>query len=191
MPRPGAAELVMIRHAPAAHGGRLCGRTDVEAEIPADLSAWRAALPQGALITSPARRCVATAAALFPGQQAGADPRLWEQDFGVEDGRPFADLPDLGPLPRDALAARRPERGESFLDMVHRVTPALRELAGAARAQGPVAVVAHAGTVRAALGLALDDWPAALAFEVAPLSLTRLRCVENGMSIVSANWLPA
>jgi len=191
MPRPGAAELVLIRHAPAAHGGRLCGRTDVLAELPDDLAPWRDALPEGPVVTSPARRCVATARALFPLAGADQDARLWEQDFGEQDGMAFADLPDLGPLSRDALAAHRAPGGESFLDMAARVVPALEALSDRALEHGPVTVVAHAGTVRAALGLALGDMAAGLAFEVAPLSLTRLRCGAGGYSIVAVNWLPA
>jgi alpha-ribazole phosphatase len=71
--------------------------------------------------------------------------------------------------------------------MVARVTPALVALAGRAMEDGPVAVVAHAGTVRAGLALALETLPAALAFEVAPLSVTRLRCMPDAYSIVCVN----
>jgi alpha-ribazole phosphatase len=99
----------------------------------------------------------------------------------------YADLPDLGPLTREALAERRGPGGESFADMAARVIPALEALAAEAAGEGPVAVVAHAGTVRAGLALALDALPAALAFEVAPLSVTRLRCLGGAFSVVSVN----
>jgi uncharacterized protein involved in propanediol utilization len=46
------------------------------------------------------------------------------------------------------------------------------------RLRGDVTVVAHAGTVRAALALAVGP-TAALAFEVAPLSVTRLRALSG------------
>lgn len=71
--------------------------------------------------------------------------------------------------------------------MAARVTPALVELAAIAMEDGPVAVVAHAGTVRTGLALALEDVPAALAFEVAPLSVTRLRCLPGAFSVVCVN----
>ena len=166
-----SAELILIRHAPADHGGRLCGRTDVPALLPAAdrLAGLRARLGQVAhVVTSPALRCRQTAGALWPGRDAARDPRLWEQDFGTHEGLPFAALPDLGPLPRDALAAHRPPGGESSADMVDRVRPALDDLAQMARRDGAVAIVAHAGTVRAGLACAMDSVPPALAFEVAP-----------------------
>jgi alpha-ribazole phosphatase len=111
------------------------------------------------------------------------DDRLWEQDFGTWEDRPYADLPDLGPLSPEELAGHRPPEGESFADLCARAGPAL---AGC----GSATVVAHAGTVRAALALALGAIPAALAFEVAPLSVTRLvRMTEGRWSIRAANWM--
>ena len=185
-----ATELILIRHAPAATGGRLCGRTDVPL-----MTGGGAALARGAkalvgvrqVVTSPALRCRQTAARLFPGVTPSEDARLWEQDFGAEDGMAYADLPDLGELSRDALADRRPPEGESFAEMVGRVLPALE---AAAAQNGPVAVVAHAGTVRAGLAGALGSAPAALAFEVAPLSMTRLRCFAGAWSVIAVNVTP-
>jgi alpha-ribazole phosphatase len=182
-----SSELLLIRHAPAETGGRLCGRRDVPARLEdaaalARLAAVIAGVRQ--VVTSPAIRCRQTAEALFPGIAPAEDARLWEQDFGSEDGMAYTDLPDLGPLPCEALAERRPPGGESFADMAARVIPALEELA---EADGPVVVVAHAGTVRAALALALGSIPAALAFEVAPLSLTRVRCLGGAYSVACVN----
>ena len=75
--------------------------------------------------------------------------------------------------------------------MVARGSPALREAAERAVGAGPVAVVAHAGTVRAALSLALGEVSAGLAFEVDPLSITRIRCLPGGaMSVAAVNWSP-
>ena len=51
----------------------------------------------------------------------------------------------------------------------------------------PVVVVAHAGTVRAALALALGDAAPALAFEVGHLRATRLRCHALGFAVMSVN----
>lgn len=189
MARIARDELVIIRHAPADHGGRLCGRRDVDALLPdaADLAALRARLAGLSVVTSPARRCQQTAAALFPGIEAPQDARLWEQDFGAHEGLAFTDLPDLGVISRAALADHRSPQGESFRDMVTRVTPALRALAAEVRSGGPMAVVAHAGTARAALGLALGDPAQGLAFEIAPLSLTRLRVLDDTLSIIATN----
>ncbi|MHA7876331.1 histidine phosphatase family protein [Roseivivax sp.] len=186
----GASELVLIRHAPADHGGRLVGRTDVPALLPEPeaLAPLTRLLSGARVVTSPALRCRQTAEALFPGTEATQDARLWEQDFGAEDGLPFAELPDLGPLSRSALATRRPPGGESFTDLVARCRPALEELAReAAKGQGPIAVVAHAGVARAGLSLALGLPDAGLAFEIAPLSLTRLRAYDGGLSVIACN----
>ncbi|MEI4488303.1 histidine phosphatase family protein [Frigidibacter sp. MR17.14] len=185
-----ATDLWLIRHAPAATGGRLAGRRDVPL-APCDTGAMARAgtalgLPRR-VICSPAQRCRDTASRLFPGLAAETDPRLWEQDFGDWDGAEPADLPDLGPLPRAALARHAPPRGESFADLVTRCAPALLALGGA---PGPVAIVAHAGTVRAALSLAMGCTDAGLAFAVAPLSLTRLTLLPGGLWSVGAVNLP-
>lgn len=181
-------EIVLIRHAPADHDGRLCGRRDVPAIVTegAQLAALRKDLANVPfVISSPALRCRQTAKAIWPDREIPQDVRLWEQDFGDHDGMAFADLPDLGPLSLAELAALRSPNGESFDQMAARVTPALRD---AAQNAGPVAIVAHAGTVRAAIGMALGEAAKALAFEVAPLSMTRIRVFDGGFSIVTTNW---
>ena len=187
------SELVLIRHAPSKADNRLCGRVDA----PARIDEGTALPPIRRLlhgverrVTSPARRCRQTCLAIWPAAaELTADPRLWEQDFGDHDGQPFDRIPDLGALSPAELAAHRPPNGESFNDMLARARPALAEWADIALDGGPVAVVGHAGTVRAALALAMNSPPAALAFEVAPLSITRLRCHPGGLSVICTNWL--
>lgn len=165
IPAPAPCRLLILRHAPLAEPG-LAGRRDVAADC-SDRAAlgWAAAMLAGAdrYWTSPALRCRQTAQAL--GLMPTPHAALWEQDFGAWE-QPGAQLPDLGPLPPDALARHRPPGGESFLDMAARVQPVL------AQAQGVTAIIGHAGTVRAALALVVG--PAALSFAVAPLSLTML-----------------
>lgn len=178
-------QIILIRHAPADTQGRLCGRTDVDAILPDPALLARVAESIGTvghLAVSPARRCVQTAAALFPGLTQHIDPRLWEQDFGSWEGRALADLPDLGPLSPEALARHAPEGGESFAALCDRIIPALRDLAAPR-----VTVVAHAGTIRAALALALGATAPALAFEVAPLSATAIRLFPGGATVSYVN----
>ncbi len=186
--------LLLIRHAPSDTEGRLYGRVDVSARIDGEpgVPALRALLSGfERRVSSPARRCRETAAAIWPDGPADEDARLWEQDFGAWDGKPFSEIPDLGPLQPEQLAAHRPPGGESFNDVVRRAVPALREIAEANR-EAPVAVIAHAGTIRAALALALGANGPALAFEIAPLSVTRLRLLPSGdFSIGCTNWRPA
>ena len=181
--------LLLIRHAPALHGGRLAGRTDVAADCSCETSI--AALRQACsdaerYVVSPAMRCVQTAEALWPEAKLERDPRLMEQDFGAWEGQPNADIPDLGDLAPDVLSRYRPPQGESFCDVCQRVGPALQDIV--AEGCGPVAILAHAGTVRAALGIAIGSIPAALSFQVAPLSLTRLLALPGGQfSVVYVN----
>lgn len=179
-------ELLLIRHAPALTEGRMAGRRDVAADC-SDAAAFAALRGRVGATThrviSPALRCRQTAAALWA-EPVTVEARLWEQDFGDWEGMAFADLPDLGDLGVEALAAHRPPGGESFLDLVERVAPVAASLAGLG---GRVAVVAHAGVIRAVLGLALGSAARGLAFQVAPLSLTRVVAAGGGWSIAEVN----
>ncbi|MFN3208649.1 MAG: histidine phosphatase family protein [Roseovarius sp.] len=171
-----------------ADPGRLYGRTDVAATL--DTDATRALGKQLACVTrvvsSPARRCRQTADAVFG--RHDRDARLWEQDFGRHENLAFDDLPDIGILDSAALAAHRSPGGESFDDLCARVIPALVEHGRHAYTRGPVALVVHAGVIRAALGHVTGYLPGGLAFEVAHLSVTRLRCGLDGpLSVIGVN----
>jgi len=64
--------------------------------------------------------------------------------------------------------------GESFMDLYNRVKGAIARI-NAAHAGGDVVVVAHGGTIKAALGVALNDQPErGLAFTIDNVSVTRL-----------------
>lgn len=180
------ATLLMIRHARADDQGRLAGRRDVPANVDPHAAAALAALigPVDRIMVSPAMRCRMTAAALWPDRDAVQDARLWEQDFGAWEGAAYAHLPDLGPMTQAELAATAPPGGESFADVCARITPALEAFAAQG---GRIAVVAHAGTVRAALARALGHVPSALSFRVAPLSLTRIEAAPAGWAIDGVN----
>jgi len=188
-------DLILIRHAAAATGGRLCGRTDVGLADGSDaaFAALSAVLPSNAQVrVSPARRCRETLSNVLPAVEAVQDGRLWEQDFGDWEGVLASEIPDAGDMDRAALAEFSAPGGESFAALFARVRPALIEAAEQAAVAGPVVIVAHAGTVRAALSLALGEVSAGLAFEVDPLSVTRLRCLPGGgFSIGSVNWSPS
>ena len=185
------AEIFLIRHAPVAEAGRLAGRLDLPADLSnqASIAALASRLPKSAALTSsPARRCLMTVSALFPARSFTLDERLWEQDFGKWEGLAYDAVPDLGPLEPEALANHSPPCGESFRDLCARTTPALLDLAPAA---GEQVVIAHAGTVRAALALATGSVAGALSFQIAPLSLTRFHVSPQGQwSICEVNWQP-
>ncbi|SMO57019.1 histidine phosphatase family protein [Paracoccus laeviglucosivorans] len=176
MPRMSQARILIARHAPLSQPG-LAGRRDVAADC-SDQPAldWLRGQLLGAdvLLCSPALRCRQTCDAMDLHPRLNA--ALWEQDFGIWEDGP---VPDLGPLSHAELASHRPDKGESFLDMAARVQPLLKGLGGTA------AIVAHAGTVRAALALAVG--PAALAFSVAPLSLTVLTRHSDNWAVECVN----
>ena len=179
---PQGLNLTLIRHAPVQGDGRIYGRRDLAADLAGSaqaLARLRDRLSEpGRLLTSPARRCRETAVALWPDLQADPLAEAVEQDFGAWEGLAYADMPDLGVLDRAQLAAHQPPEGESFAMLCARVA------AGLAPLTGPVTLVAHAGTVRAALALALGSVPAGLAFEVVPLSVTRISFLAGGESVV-------
>jgi alpha-ribazole phosphatase len=180
-------ELLLIRHAPALNEGRLAGRRDVPADLSDGqaLTALRGVLgPVDRVIASPALRCRQTAQALWPNAEAAEDPRLWEQDFGAWEGLPFADIPDQGALPPGELALLAPRGGESFADLCARAAPALAQIASI---PGRSAIVAHAGTIRAALAMALGTIGPALAFSIDPLSITRLIPCGQQWAITGVN----
>lgn len=190
MTYPAPTQVSLLRHAPALTGGRMAGRRDVGADCSdqAAIAAVRAGIGMfDHLVISPAQRCVQTAQALWPTREATrVDPALWEQDFGDWEGMPFADLPDLGPLRAADLARHCPPGGESFADVCARIAPALIRAAGLG---GHIVIVAHAGTARAALAHATGCIPAALAFQIAPLSVTTL-CMatpDGAWSVASVN----
>lgn len=189
-PVPASTTLLLIRHARADDQGRLAGRRDVPANVdPAAARALAALIgPVDRIAVSPAMRCRMTAAALWPDRDAHQDARLWEQDFGAWEGAAYAHLPDLGPMTQTELANTAPPGGESFAQLCARIIPALDDLA---QLGGRIAVVAHAGTVRAGLARALGRVPPALSFRIAPLSLTRIEAAPGGWAIDGVNLTPS
>ncbi|MDO5529442.1 MAG: histidine phosphatase family protein [Paracoccus sp. (in: a-proteobacteria)] len=182
------AELILIRHARSEHGAALAGRRDVPARRPprALLEAVRAEIGEvDLLVASPALRCRQSCAWLFGTDADRLEPALWEQDFGAWEGRAFADLPEEGALPRRDLARMTPPGGESFAALYARCAPVLERL-GSSPARR-VAVIAHAGTVRAGLSLALGQIEAGLAFSVDNLSVTRIARAGDAWAILSVN----
>lgn len=176
-----------IRHAPVQdHGGRIYGQNDLPANC-ADSALFEAlatALPHRALwLTTPLARTRQTAEALMAaGAPVPAELRqeaaFLEQHFGEWQGLTYAELVAL----RDgqdhrfwhAPATETPPGGESFAAVVERVAGAMERL-GRAEAGRDIVVVAHGGSIRAALAHALGIEPErALGFAIDNCSLTRL-----------------
>ncbi|WP_239031894.1 histidine phosphatase family protein [Paroceanicella profunda] len=186
-----------LRHGPTGVA-RAIGHTDVPATFPdtAALERLRAALPAGAaLVSSDLRRARQTAGRLgLDGPRLPDMPALRELDFGRWEDRSFAEI-DLsepeasrtfwtcpGPTPAPG--------GESWDDLCARVGGAVSVLEAAAPAEDLV-IVAHAGSIRAALALALGlGAERAFAFRIDPLSLTRIDRLGSAWAVDRVNVRP-
>jgi len=181
-----------VRHAPVTVNECRCyGQTDVVCDC-SDGEAFAALarmLPKDAVwITSTLKRTHLTAEGIvraglagpdpIPGPGVLSEPELAEQHFGEWQGVKYTELPykqgdSFHPFWL-APAHVAPPGGESFVELVARVTPAVRRLTREHAGRDIIAVT-HGGTIRAALSEALGLAPeASLAINVDNLSLTRL-----------------
>src|ERR1700682_5711640 len=182
------ANIWLIRHAPVDGPRGVIHGPDAPADVSdaAAFAALRARLPKNAFaVCSPARRTWETAAAL--GLDPIREPHFREQDFGAWTGRRHTDLvAELGDAYKDFWkqpASNRLPGGESFVDQISRTRTGL-----AALPAGDLVLVAHSGTVRAVLAIALDLAPdGALRFVIDPLSLTRIDRLDGGWRVVAVN----
>lgn len=207
-----ATRFWWVRHAPVAHDGRIYGRTDLSCDCShtALFTGLAALLPRNAVwVTSDLRRTHETAAAIvragrpgpatIPGPAARAIADLAEQNFGAWQGLTYEELSRLrgADLHRfwHAPAHQTPPGGESFVAVVERVSRAVHRLA-AAHAGRDIIAVAHGGSIRAALAVALGLEPeAALAFSIENCSLTRIDRVDgpglgHGWRVATVNRPP-
>ncbi len=182
-----------IRHAPVtSHGGRIYGQTDLPGDCGEEsyFKGLAKLLPANAVwLSSTLRRTRDTAEAVLRHRAPGDAPLravapFVEQHFGEWQGLRYDELTEVaGPAGHRfwlAPAETRPEGGESFVDLMERVQPAIREISEAERGRDVVAF-AHGGTIRAALALALDIKPErALGFSVDNCSLTRIQHWPEG-----------
>ena len=174
-----------MRHAPVREdGGCIYGQKDIGCDT-SDRVVFAAVakiLPRDAVwFASNLKRTHQTADAIwaagFPKPSAMPHlPALAEQHLGAWQG-----------MNRAAFLASRPAGshwfapidepapgGESFMDLYNRVRGAIERIT-AAHAGRDVIAVAHGGTIKAAIGLALGDQPAkGLIFDVYNCSVTRL-----------------
>ena len=210
MQAPPVTRLFLVRHALVARAARavLYGAMDValcddalREEVA--LHRWLAErLPRPAhWVVSGLSRTRATAAAVFaagyPETPLEEEPDLAEQHLGEWQGIPHEALPERLQHPPHPFwphgAAEKPPGGESFDEMRARVGPVMDRLAER-HAGGDVVVVAHGGSIRAALAHALDlSAHQALVFSVRNLGLTRLERHGADWRVAAVNeepWTP-
>jgi broad specificity phosphatase PhoE len=204
--------LWWVRHAPVAHDGRVYGQIDLSCDCSetALFTGLAEKLPRSAIwVTSNLRRTHETAAAiiraglpgprLIPGPEAIMLPEFAEQDFGEWQGLTYEELQvsRAGDFHRfwHAPAHETPPGGESFVAVIERVSRAIHRLVETYSGRDIIAV-AHGGTIRAALALALDlDPEAALAFTIENCSITCIDRIDgpgmgHGWRVVKVNQPP-
>ena len=173
-----------VRHAPVTEtNGRIYGATDPNADTDdaASFQVLDTILPRKARwVTSHLRRTMQTASGIASAGGRRIDPLvetgLGEQDFGDWHGRTHSEIFSLASAHRFWLApaTEKSPNGESFADLCERVNPVIHRLTKE-WAGGDIIAVAHGGTIRAALGLALGlDPDASLRFATDNLSVTRI-----------------
>jgi broad specificity phosphatase PhoE len=197
-----------VRHAPVRDdGGRIYGQLDLSCDCSDGhvFVALARALPRDAVwIASNLRRTHETARAIWAADRnkfAGTSFRqvanLAEQNLGEWQGLNraafFARRKSTPGSFWFAPADERAPGGESFADLVARVRGAIVELIEAHRSRDIVAV-AHGGTIRAAIAIALDLQPqGGLAFATDNCAITQLDLYEGGEQgwrVVTINHQP-
>ena len=177
-----------IRHAPVINpDGLIYGQSDLEADLSNgnQFGQLSRILPEDAVwVTTTLRRARETArklaARVSPEPKFTEDDSLREQAFGDWEGARWDDIPakESETYWQDPARNRMPN-GESFTDVVARVTATVERLNIDHRGWNIIAV-AHAGSIRAAISHAIGGEPkAALSFQLAPLSLTRIDAIHR------------
>jgi alpha-ribazole phosphatase len=179
-----------VRHAPVRDdGGNIYGQKD----MPCDCSdsvvfdAVSRILPRDAVwVASRLQRTHQTAAAIWAAGFPKPDAMPHEADFNEQH------LGDWQGMNRAAFIASLPQgshwfapidqpspNGESFMDLYNRVRRAIERI-NVEHAGRDIIAVAHGGTIKAALGIALGDQPEkGLAFTIDNCSVTRLDYLKS------------
>jgi alpha-ribazole phosphatase len=200
--------LFLVRHglveAPARavlYGSLDVALCDATLREEAALYRWlahRLPRPAAAWVVTGLSRTRRTAEAIFaagyPDQPLAVEPDLREQDLGEWQGIPHEALVERLRHPPHPFwphaAEEEPPGGESFAQLQARVAPVLERLAEA-HAGGDVVVVAHGGSIRAALAHALGlTAHQALGFSIRNLGLTRLERHGADWRVASVNEEP-
>ena len=176
-----------IRHAPVSHlNGVIYGDSDPDADTSDSLKFESVAnrLPKQAVwIVTDLKRTRQTAEAIarggyrLPGELV-EETRLREQGFGDWHGLRHTDHDATRSDPFVGIWNCAPEvippGGESFVQLMERVSDTVEQLSEHYRGRD-IVCVAHGGTIRAALALALRLQPAdALAFTISNVSVSRI-----------------
>jgi alpha-ribazole phosphatase len=180
-----------VRHAPVREdGGCIYGQKDLGCDTSDRLvvTAVGKILPRNALwFSSNLKRTHQTAAAIWAAGFPKPAEMIQEKDFAEQN------LGEWQGMNRAAFLANRPAGsnwfaaidvpapgGESFMDLYRRTCGAIERIT-AAHAGTDIIAVAHGGTIKSAVGLALGGLPdKGLAFDIDNCSVTRLDHTSSG-----------
>jgi broad specificity phosphatase PhoE len=190
--------LILIRHAKTQYDRSLIPPADPPLDPLAshDYAAIVSHLPNNwHWISSPLKRCLATTENLISHgaeyAKISKDDRLVEQSYGRWHGQDIAAVweTELAAGPKHNWHFLHPDHippdGESFHHLTQRVTPILHELSTSGQDH---VVITHGMVIRAMVGVALGLMPdQAMAFDIAPLSMTGLSRINSGISTDHAN----
>jgi len=182
-----------VRHAPVVGvNGVIYGSDDVACDV-SDVDTFRrlaGTLPGDAIwVTSHLTRARKTARAIADAGLAPPEPaieeHLGEQCFGRWQGFSWDQMRDADAQAYDAFwqdpTRSRPPGGESFADLIARTRAVIERMTAEHRGRDIVAV-AHGGTIRAAVSVALALEPEnGMAIKVDTLSISVLEHVEDGL----------
>ena len=181
-----------IRHAPVINPeGKLYGQLDINVDLSDSekFEALAGVLPDKAeWVTTSLTRAKKTADLLSEIVMLDAPAieidNFLEQSFGDWEGSSWDDItPSASKAFWKDPANNRIPNGESFADVVKRVSPAVEGLNNQYTGKDIIAVT-HTGSIRAAIAHALGgDARAGLAFQLAPLSLTRIDAIHNDENV--------
>tara|TARA_B100000686_G_scaffold345603_1_gene430523 strand:+ start:1189 stop:1800 length:612 start_codon:yes stop_codon:yes gene_type:complete len=189
----------LVRHAPVVgQSGRIYGSNDVKADV-SDETVFRKLavnLPDDSvMVTSHLTRAIHTATAMIENglriEMHVVEKGLGEQDFGAWQGRTWEDISANDKAAGShkfwtAPASHTPPGGESFHDVVVRVSRVMQRLTDQHSGRDIIAVI-HGGSIRAALAHALAlDPEIALGFATEYLSTTRIDHVSGDGA--GGNW---
>ena len=136
---------------------------------------------------SPSLRCIQTHNMIWPEKQFETNSNLIEQNFGDWDGKLFSEIPNLGYLSNSSLFKFKPPNGESHEELLYRTKLGILYIAKKTKKKSSL-VVAHAGTIRSAIGLTLKSKCDCLNFRIDNLSITRIKLEKNrNFSLINSN----
>lgn len=192
-----STRILLVRHGQTAwnHDQRIQGHIDIALNAVGQQQAQRLAQslgdePMAAVYASDLSRARDTAQAVseYTGTALYIDPALRERHYGAFEGLTFDDIETQWPEQVQAWRRRdpdfAPDGGESLLDLVERVVPAVHAIARR-HAGEQIMLVTHGGVIdvlyRAASGM---DLSAKRSWDLTNTAINRLLWTAQGLSLV-------